>query len=68
VAEVSVAPLYRGETNFHELYETLRGWGFEYRGNVDQWRRAQDGTVLQCDCLFENTRLCRDVAERQRGR
>lgn len=61
VAEVSVAPLYRGETNFHELYETLRGWGFEYRGNVDQWRRAQDGTVLQCDCLFENTRLCRDA-------
>lgn len=53
VMEVSIQPLYKGAPTFDELYQTMRGFGFQYRGNVDQWVSAQDGRVLQCDCLFE---------------
>lgn len=54
VAEVSVQPLYRGETTFDQVCALLTGWGFVYRGNVDQWSSERDGRILQCDCLFEN--------------
>lgn len=54
VAEVSLQPLYRGETTFDEAYALLTAWGFVYRGNVDQWCSERDGRILQCDCLFEN--------------
>lgn len=57
IAEISTRPLYKGESNFAEVYELLRGWGFEYRGNVDQWQSGHDGRILQCDCLFENNRV-----------
>lgn len=53
VAEISVQPLYHGEATFSEVYSILTSWGFEYRGNVDQWCSERDGRVLQCDCLFE---------------
>jgi FkbM family methyltransferase len=55
VAEVSVQPLYQGETTFDQAYKILTEWGFVYRGNVDQWSSERDGRILQCDCLFENT-------------
>ncbi len=55
VAEVSLQPLYRGETTFEQAYQLLTGWGFVYRGNIDQWQSERDGRILQCDCLFENT-------------
>ncbi|MCA8992778.1 MAG: FkbM family methyltransferase [Planctomycetaceae bacterium] len=53
VAEVSLQPLYSGETRFAEAYEILTSWGFEYRGNLDQWISRKDARILQCDCLFE---------------
>lgn len=53
IAEVSLQPLYQGETTFDEAYEILTGWGFAYRGNLDQWVSKRDGRILQCDCLFE---------------
>ncbi|MCA9081011.1 MAG: FkbM family methyltransferase [Planctomycetaceae bacterium] len=53
IAEVSLRPLYAGETTFDEAFEILTGWGFVYRGNVDQWISRRDGRILQCDCLFE---------------
>ncbi len=53
IAEVSLQPLYAGETTFEEAYDILTGWGFAYRGNVDQWISKRDGRILQCDCLFE---------------
>lgn len=58
VAEVSLRPLYKGETTFEEAWNILTGWGFAYRGNVDQWVSHRDGRILQCDCLFENVELC----------
>lgn len=54
VAEVSLLPLYRGETTFDRVFQILTEWGFVYRGNVDQWYSERDGRILQCDCLFEN--------------
>lgn len=54
VAEVSLQPLYQGETTFDQTYALMTSWGFAYRGNVDQWRSERDGRILQCDCLFEN--------------
>jgi FkbM family methyltransferase len=53
IAEVSLQPLYRGETTFDEAYEMLTGWGFRYQGNIDQWVSRRDGRILQCDCIFE---------------
>lgn len=53
IAEVSVRPLYQGEATFDEVYALMKTWGFEYRGNVDQWCSGRDGRILQCDCLFE---------------
>ncbi len=57
VAEVSLQPLYRGEATFDQVHALLSQWGFIYRGNVDQWCSERDGRILQCDCLFENTRF-----------
>lgn len=53
VAEVSVQPLYHGETTFDEVYSLMKQWGFAFRGNIDQWSSGRDGRILQCDCLFE---------------
>ena len=57
VAEVSVRPLYEGEATFDRINQILAGWGFVYRGNIDQWISQRDGRILQCDCLFENSNL-----------
>jgi hypothetical protein len=56
IAEVSLQPLYAGETTFDQAYQLLTAWGFAYRGNLDQWVSKRDARILQCDCLFENTR------------
>jgi FkbM family methyltransferase len=61
VAEVSVQPLYQGETTFDQAYKILTEWGFVYRGNVDQWCSERDGRILQCDCLFENTNYSKNI-------
>ncbi len=50
--EVSFAPLYEGVPVFHELYETMRGLGFEFRGMLGQLIGPLDGAILQGDALF----------------
>ncbi len=57
VVEVSATPMYLGEPGFDRIYEIMKSHGFVYCGNVDQWRSAKDGRILQFDCLFENSAL-----------
>ncbi|TWU05964.1 FkbM family methyltransferase [Stieleria varia] len=57
VVEISAKPLYLGEPGFDKIYSLMKSHGFEYAGNIDQWRSQKDGRILQFDCLFENTEL-----------
>lgn len=58
VVEVSLQPLYDGETTFDAAYDLMKSWGFSYKGNIDQWVSSRTGQILQCDCLFENQNEC----------
>ena len=55
VVECSSISLYEGQGTFDEIYQLLRGLGFAYCGNVDQWHSKEDGRILQFDALFERT-------------
>jgi FkbM family methyltransferase len=50
--EISFAPLYEGAPSFDELYQTMRGMGFEFRGCLDQLVGPLNGAILQGDALF----------------
>ena len=51
VLEMSVQPLYEGSVLFHDLYERLRGWGFEFAGFAGRVT-GQTGQILQVDGVF----------------
>ncbi len=52
VIEMSVEPLYEGQTLFDGVYRMMSDRGFVYRGNHLQLQHPQDGRVLQVDGLF----------------
>lgn len=57
IVELSCDRLYEGQPLFDDVYAQLKDLGFEYRGNVDQMLSPNDGRILQCDGLFENSRF-----------
>jgi FkbM family methyltransferase len=57
IVELSFEPLYKGQSNFHNLYTQLYELGFEYHGNVDQLCNPHNGELLQADGLFVNRNL-----------
>jgi FkbM family methyltransferase len=52
LVEVSLAPLYDGQGEFHTIYDLLLRAGFSYKGNVEQLASPVDGAILQVDALF----------------
>ena len=52
VAEVSFVSLYEGGPLFDELYQVMKGLGFEYHGSIGQLHSPVHGQVLQQDSLF----------------
>ncbi len=52
LVEMSVEPLYEGQTLFDGVYRMMVERGFVYRGNHLQLQHPRDGRVLQVDGLF----------------
>jgi FkbM family methyltransferase len=52
LVEVSLAPLYEGQAEFHTIYDLLVQAGFSYKGNMEQLASPADGAILQVDALF----------------
>lgn len=52
IVETSYRRLYEGQPLFHDIYETLRGLGFDFEGNMEQMVSAADGRVVQADSIF----------------
>ena len=51
VLEVSLAPLYEGQADFHGLAHLFHEAGFRYAGNLDQ-AYGEDGRVVYLDAVF----------------
>ncbi|CAN5538808.1 [alpha-L-fucopyranosyl-(1-_3)-alpha-L-rhamnopyranosyl-(1-_3)-2-O-methyl-alpha-L-rhamnopyranosyl] dimycocerosyl phenol-phthiocerol 2'''-O-methyltransferase [soil metagenome] len=52
VVEMSIEPLYEGQTLFDGVYRMMVERGFLYRGNLVQLEHPADGRILQVDGLF----------------
>lgn len=52
IIEMSVEPLYEGQTLFPALYARLTELGFAYHGNLEQLLDPDDGRILQVDAVF----------------
>jgi FkbM family methyltransferase len=52
LVELSFAPLYEGQADFHDVYTFLTDRGFSYAGSWDQLASPLDGSILQTDALF----------------
>jgi FkbM family methyltransferase len=52
ITEVSFARLYDGQPLFDDIYQLLRGMGFDYRGSLWQLPDPRDGRPLQADAVF----------------
>jgi FkbM family methyltransferase len=52
IMETSFRRLYEGQPLFDEIYETMRGLGFEFQGNLEQMINPADGRVVQADSIF----------------
>jgi FkbM family methyltransferase len=52
VIEMSIEPLYEGQTLFDGVYRMMVDRGFVYRGNLLQLQHPADGRVLQVDGFF----------------
>lgn len=50
--ETSFETLYEGQILFDGLYRRLVGWGFAYRGALEQLTHPADGHCLQADSVF----------------
>lgn len=53
ITEASFKELYEGQSLFDTLYEKMKGYGFQYVGNLDQMNSAFNGEPLQGDAIFE---------------
>jgi FkbM family methyltransferase len=52
IMETSFRKLYEGQPLFEDIYETMRGLGFDFQGNMEQMVSPADGTVVQADSIF----------------
>jgi FkbM family methyltransferase len=52
IVEMSFETLYDGQPLFDTIYETLKGKGFAYHGNLTHLLNPIDGNVLQADGIF----------------
>ena len=52
LVELSFAPLYDGQADFHDIYSYLVNRGFSYAGSWDQLESPLDHTIIQADALF----------------
>jgi FkbM family methyltransferase len=52
LVETSFETLYEGQALFEDIHQQLRGWDFDFKGNLDQAFAPSDGRILQADSLF----------------
>jgi len=52
IVEMSIEPLYEGQSLFPDIHKTLTEQGFQYRGNYEQLYNPIDGRILQVDGIF----------------
>jgi len=52
IVETSFKSLFEGQPLFDEIYDIVRGMGFEHHGNWTQLLNPLDGSVLQADGIF----------------
>ncbi len=45
--------LYEGQPLFDDIYQNLRGLGFRYMGNPEQYPQKKDGRIVEADAVFE---------------
>lgn len=57
LVETSFETLYEGQALFDGIHTLLKGWGFEFKGNMDQAHAPDNGRILQADSLFVNRGL-----------
>lgn len=50
--ETAYTSLYEGEPAFESVYDSMRGLGFRFAGNLDQVRHRKTGLPLYADALF----------------
>ncbi|MDH6355287.1 FkbM family methyltransferase [Dysgonomonas sp. PH5-45] len=56
ITEASYKELYEGQTLFDGMYETIKSFGFQYIGNLEQMDSAFNGEPLQGDAIFKKIR------------
>lgn len=64
LVETSFEAMYEGQTLFDGIYALLEGWGFEFKGNLDQAHAPADGRLLQADSLFVRQDLLNEPQSR----
>ncbi len=52
IIETSYVTLYEGQPLFGEIYRTLTGWGFEYKGSLEQAFDRPSGRAMYSDGVF----------------
>ena len=52
IVETSFEMLYENQPQFNDIYSRLLGWGFEYKGALEQFHDPIDGRLLQADSVF----------------
>jgi FkbM family methyltransferase len=57
ILETSFVELYKGQPLFDEIYQHLRSNHFRYIGSFGQIPHPIDGTILQSDSIFVNSRM-----------
>lgn len=56
ITEASYKELYEGQSLFDTLYEKIKGFGFQFIGNLDQMNSAFNGEPLQGDAIFQKVK------------
>lgn len=54
LSEVSFVELYKNQALFDDIYQLMKGAGFDYHGNYDQLLSPRNNAVLQADAIFIN--------------
>lgn len=67
IAETSFQELYEGQPLFNEVYEMLKDLGLRYAGSLGpQLMNPTDGSALQADSLFINSRFVEHRVQRKK--
>lgn len=52
IIEISFAPLYKDQPDFHSIYSFMTELGYKYTGAFDQFTQQTTGRVMQQDAIF----------------